>query len=188
MSKKLVLFITLIFIVSTLILSITAAFITKEMNSNNIITFGNIKIESNVTTENNNKEEKINNGDSFDITYNSNINRNVQVKNVGDHPAFIRVSFELIGETKQNEIVDIKSLVEIKQKDKNWQYKEGWYYYTQELQSKKETTKLSAFFEFDIDEITAKYPGISITLDINVEAVQAENNNSIFEAEGWPTN
>lgn len=188
MNKKRLLLITIILIFCIFSLSISVAFIIKETTSNNIITFGDVKMELYVTTTKDNKEIKVDDGENLNITYNSFINRNIIITNIGNHPIFVRVSFDLKGKDKNDKTINLDGLINIIQNDNDWIYKDGWYYYKEELNSNFETQKLLIDFEFDIDEITNKYPGSTFTLDINAEAVQSENNKQyVLDVVGWPS-
>lgn len=188
MNKKRLLFITIIFIICICSLSISVAFIIKETISNNTITFGDIKMKLFVTTINDNREVNVSDQDNFDITYNSLVNRNIKVKNIGNHPMFVRVSFDFLGEDKNKKSINLDNLIDVIQNDTNWIYKDGWYYYNEELKPNLNTEKLMVDFIFDIDKITGEYPGSTIKLDINLEVLQSENNEeNVLDAVGWPT-
>ena len=79
MKRKVVI---LFFVIIVFLLAIvsTIAFRNYNAKANNIITFGNIKMQLLQTTlDKNNQEININNDESFDITYNSKINRIIKV-------------------------------------------------------------------------------------------------------------
>ena len=103
MKRKVV---SLFFVIIVFLLAIvsTIAFRNYNAKANNIITFGNIKMQLLQTTlDKNNQEININNDESFDITYNSKINRIIKVKNLGKQEFFLRISLEMIGTNKDNE-------------------------------------------------------------------------------------
>ena len=87
-----------------------------------------------------------------------------------------------------NECIELLRYVSIKQKDNEWIYKDGWYYYKNEVSHKEITNDLQINIKFDINEITKKYSGAKFNLDIKAEAIQAENNSDdVLEVVGWPS-
>ena len=98
MSKKRRLVILLLIIIAFFIFAIsTIAFRIYDKTINNVITFGNIKMQLLLTTLNeSNKEIVINNDENFNITNNSKVSRILKVKNLGKQEFFLRISLEMI--------------------------------------------------------------------------------------------
>lgn len=169
--------------------SISFAFIIKETTTNNVITFGDIKMELLVTTKENNVEKNVNDKETIDITYNSKVNRNIKIKNIGKHPLFVRVSINLVGISEDGNTIENMDFIDVMSNSKNWIYKDNWYYYKDVVHEDEGANDLLLDLNFDINKITSRYPGSTFTLDINAEAVQAENNSEdILEVVGWPSN
>ena len=169
--------------------SISFAFIIKETISNNVITFGDIIMELLLTTKENNIEKNVDDNEKIDITYNSKINRNIKIKNIGKHPLFVRVTLNLVGTSEAGNTIEKMDFIDIVNNSDEWIYKDNWYYFKNAVNENDITEELLLDLNFNIDKITSKYPGSIFTLDINAEAVQAENNNKdILEVVGWPSN
>ena len=187
MNKKLRIILSILFAVLMFFVSTSFAFVSKEVSVGNIITFGNIKMKLIQTTYEDGIEKEILNGDDLNITSNANLNRNIKIENIGKHPMFVRVSLNMQAET-DNECIELLRYVSIKQKDNEWIYKDGWYYYKNEVSHKEITNDLQINIKFDINEITKKYSGAKFNLDIKAEAIQAENNSDdVLEVVGWPS-
>ena len=189
MKRKVVI---LFFVIIVFLLAIvsTIAFRNYNAKANNIITFGNIKMQLLQTTlDKNNQEININNDESFDITYNSKINRIIKVKNLGKQEFFLRISLEMIGTNKDNEEFNADNLVEYDINESDWIYIDGWYYYKNIVKENDITSNLITNITFDINHITSNYPDGKFKFNAKAQAVQAKNNaDNVLEVEGWPEN
>lgn len=188
MNKKLILIILLIFVISVSALALSSAFIIKESTSSTIITFGSIKMKLIETTLENGKEIEVLNNDNINISDNANVSRIVKVKNIGKHPIYVRLSLA-INNSSQETNDFLNELIKLNVNEKNWIYKDGWYYYANKLLNDEATKPLLTEITFDVDKLTSLYPGKKFKLDIKAEAVQTENNSeNILEVKGWPSN
>jgi len=188
MNKKIILLI-IIFTLTLFTISISFAFIIRETTAKNIITFGSLKMKLIVSSKEDGNERNISDGEKLNVTFNKMINRNISIKNVCNHPMFVRVAFNLVGETYENIIIENFSDITFEQLDNDWIYKDGWFYYKETLNKNEITNKLIMNFKFNIDEILNKYNESMYELKIRAEALQAENNNKyVLDAVGWPSN
>lgn len=189
MNKKcIMIFILLIFIIIFSIFS-TVAFITMRIDAKNIITFGNLKMELIETTLNqDNTETIVENNDIIDITNITDLSRIIKIKNIGKHDFFTRVSLNLIGIDKDNIEFNATEYINLDINPTDWVYKDGWYYYKKIVKNNEITSELLTNIRFDVNSITSHYPNGKFKLDINAEAVQAENNSKdVLEVMGWPS-
>lgn len=188
MNKKLILIISLIFVISVTVLTLSSAFIIKESTSSTIITFGSIKMKLIETTLKDGKEVEVKNNDNINISESANVSRIVKVKNIGKHPIYVRLSLAVNNNSSQEKKDSLDELIKLNVNDKNWIYKDGWYYYANKLLNNETTNPLLNEIIFDVDKLTSLYPGKEFKLDIKAEAVQAENNSeNILEVKGWPS-
>lgn len=190
-SKKRKLTILLLVIIAFFIFVIsTIAFRVYNKKTNNVITFGNIKMQLLHTTLNENNDEiQINNDEEFNIINNSNLNRMIKVKNLGKHEFFLRISLEMIGINENNEELDANNLVKYNINLNDWIYKEGWYYYKNIVKEGEVTSNLIDGMNFDVNNITLNYQDWKFKFDVNAQAVQAKNNaTNVLGAVGWPEN
>ncbi len=193
MNKRINIFIILLIIVIVICLffvTATIAFITRSRTTNNIITFGNLKMELIQTgLDENGQEKNISNNDNLDITHNPIVSRIVKVKNLGKHSFFIRISLNIIGTDANKREFNANNLISYNLNTNDWIYKDGWYYYKKIVKENDITSNLMTQISFDINNITTNYPKGEFKLNINAEAVQAENNaEEVLNVVGWPSN
>lgn len=188
MNKKTVILLIIVTILLMLCITGTVAFLAKQVDTDNIITFGNIKMQLIETkTNDNNEEVEVTDGETLDITYESELKRKIKIKNLGNSSIYVRVALDTIGTDREGVNFETKDFVDYNINQENWTYKDGWYYYNQQLEPDQTTEELDTKIKFDLNEITKKYPKSSFELKINAQAVQAKNNsNQVLEADGWP--
>lgn len=185
--NRIVLLIAAVFISLTALVQ-SVAFLTRSITADNVLSFGSVKIQIIETTlDASGKEIEVSDGETLNITKDSDISRIVRLKNVGNHPLFARISLDLIGEKADGSTFTIENMVSCRLNEIDWLHQDGWYYYKKVLEPNITTEELMTKIIFDIDAITRDYPGESFTLHINAQAVQSENNNAdILKAFGWP--
>ena len=190
MSKRLSIPIVLLTIIRLFIIAATVTFINKEKTANNIITFGNIKIQLMQTTINENNEERfVDNNESFNITNYPIVSRIIKVKNLGNHEFFLRISLDMIGIDENNNEFDANNLIKYDVNTEDWIYNDGWYYYKDIVKESEITSNLITRIFFDINNITSNYSNVKFKFNVNAQVVQAENNaKDILNVIGWPKN
>ena len=184
MKKKSVIILIVLLLVT--IISVTYAYIVRETNTSSVITFGSLKMELIETTIKEGEEVRITNNDDMDISNTNTVSRIVKVKNIGNHPMFVRISLNIKGKTKNKEEIDTENLVSIDIKD-GWTYKDGYYYYNKILNPNETTSDLMNEIVFNNSYLVQNYKNSKFSLDIKAEAVQSEHNKeNALEALGWP--
>lgn len=189
MSKQRRLAIFLLIIIAFFIFVIaTIAFRIYSKTTNNVISFGNIKMQLLQTTLNENNEEiNLNNDENINITHNSTISRRLKVKNLGKHEFFLRISLEMTGIDKNNQEFNANNLVTYDINFDDWIYKDGWYYYKNIVKENETTNNLITKINFDINNIISEYPKSKFKFYAKAQAVQAENNAvNVLDVVGWP--
>lgn len=162
----------------------SSAFLIRKIKTDNVITFGNVKVQLiNHTLDENGKEVK--DGKEELLKY-EDVSRIIKVKNVCNHPVYVRVKLNTTGK-KNQEIFPAEDYVNYKFADEKWREKDGWIYYTDVLEPNKTTEDLMRGIEFDVNRLTSEYAGSDIEFKAEVQAVQSENNSkNVFAVEGWP--
>jgi len=190
MKQKINIQILLIIITCLFLITLTMAFITSRITTNNIITFGNLKMQLIETClDENNKEREVKNNEILDITYTSEVSRIVKIKNLGNHDFFARISLDIIGIDSNNNNFYANDFVSYNINTNDWIYKDGWYYYKKIVKQDDTTSNLLTQINFDTNNITKKYPKSNFKFNIKAEAVQAKNNASnVLDVVGWPSN
>ena len=177
-----------LFLIILLCISGTIAFQATNETANNIITFGNIKMKLIQTTIDNNGEEiEINNDNEFNITSDSSVDRFIKACNVGKQDIYLRISLNIKGFDKNDQVFDASNLVDYVTNNQDWIYKNGFYYYHTALKPNVCTETLLKKINFKIDEISSNYPDSSYKFKVDLQAVQSKNNSKdVLQAEGWP--
>ena len=126
MTKKRKIVILLLVVIVFLCIISTIAFRVYENETNNIISFGSIKMQLLQTTLNENNDEiPVKNNESFNIMHNSKIDRMLKVKNLGKEDFYLRISLIMIGIDENNNEFDVKNLVTYDVNLEDWIYKDA---------------------------------------------------------------
>lgn len=167
----------------------TIAFLTKQTETDNVITFGNVRLQLHETTLNEDRQEvEFEEETQTDITHTDRLSRIVRVENIGSQPVYLRVALSMSGIEEDGTTFKADDYVSYQLNEKDWIYDDGWYYYKTELAPELTTEELMTEVIFnDINEITEKYPGSEFKLNIDAQGVQSKNNDEdVTKAQGWP--
>lgn len=161
------------------------AFNTESITTDNIITFGSLRLQ----LINNTMDAA---GSEVAVEYEkekletSNVSRIIKVKNVCENSMFVRVKVDLKGKDSQT-LFDAASYVQCNFSDNRWEKRDEWYYYLDTLEPDEVTSNLLDGLVFDLDKLTSDHAGSTIVFEVSAEAVQSEyNGENALEAEGWP--
>ena len=186
--KKKILVCALIAICLSIAAYSTVAYDTYNAKATNVITVGNIKIklvQSSVKAGENTPSFNVEN--EFSIQPGSEISKTVQVENVGNNPAWIRIDvkkvIELAEGVREEANID---LIGFDVDTEAWTLKDGYYYYNEALEPGETTPPLFTKIQFST-EMGNIYQKSKARVDVKVHAVQAANNgDTVFDAAGWP--
>ena len=149
----------------------TIAYFTYEDTAKNVITTGNIKIKLEEWTLKSGKRVPFENTEAMPGVE---ISKIVDVKNVGDNPAFIRVKVDA---------EDLPVSFDINKAD--WTYSDGYYYYNSVLPANETTTPLFTTVHFD-ENMGNEWMNKKIEIAVTASATQSDNNGSdALHASGW---
>ncbi len=164
----------------------TVAYFTGEDTAVNVITAGNIKIQLIELSVPEDGGEPVPFADVIGVLPGGEVSKLVQVKNIGDQPAYIRIAVEktiLLAEGAQGN-ADV-SLISCDFNTVNWTEQEGYFYYKGPLGPGETTEPLFTKVSFDRN-MGNLYQNSKANIQIHAYAVQAANNgSSAFEAAGW---
>lgn len=166
----------------------TAAFTTRSATADNVLTFGSLKLELQQTTLSAGQEVPYTGQEAVNITADSQVSRIVRVKNICDHPMYVRVALRMQGTKGDGTALDMAGLVDYRLNTTDWVSRGGWYYYTKPLEPGQTTPELLTAMEFDSNAVLEKGGARSkMELEIDAQAVQSENNaDQVLNAVGWP--
>ena len=165
----------------------TTAYFTYEDSATNIITTGNIKIELQELAVSEGGEIPLPFEDAINVLPGTEVSKIVQVKNVGEQPAWIRirVAKEIILAQGVSGDVDL-SLVTYDLNTQYWTEEDGYYYYKDILNPDEITQPLFTEVNFS-PNMGNMYQQSKAIIKVNAQATQVANNGAtVFEAAGWP--
>lgn len=164
----------------------TVAYFTSEDTAANVITAGNIKIQLVELSVPEDGGEPVPFENIIGIMPGGEVSKIVQVKNIGDQPAYIRIAVEKkisLAEGVQGN-ADV-SLISCNFNTVNWTEQEGYFYYNVPLAAGETTEPLFTRVSFARD-MGNLYQNSGAEIRIHAYAVQAANNgSSALEAAGW---
>ena len=173
----------------------TMAYFTADDVATNVITSGKIDIKLNEVTLKVDPEtgESIPFENVTGVMPNEQIDKIVSVENINlAEPAYIRVwvgpEIKLSDENADKQGNVDYGLIIIDFNDKDWTYKEGYWYYNKVLNTSAETEPLFTKVEFSKD-MGNMYQDAQVTVHVIAQAVQSKNNpgTTALTAQGWPS-
>ena len=162
----------------------TVAMFSGEAHVTNVITTGSVDID---LIETNKDGEPWTSEDGKNVMPGTSVVKKVEVKNIGESPAWVRVQVETTITDPNKKPLDA-GVVSFDFDETKWiDGKDGYYYYSDPLAPN--TTTLAPLFTnviFDKD-MNNDYQGCDVAVDVSVGAVQVKNNGeTVQEATGWP--
>ena len=115
------------------------------------------------------------------------VSRQVSIKSNCDNPFYLRVKV-VCGVNAQELSADDCFKLNINEAD--WEFHEGWYYYKGIVEPGQTTSDLFSQVEIVGAQVNSSYIGKILTLTVNAQAVQSQNNpitdGKAYTAAGWP--
>lgn len=165
----------------------TTAYFTYEDTATNVITAGNLKIDLQEWAIPEDGGELVPFEDAFDVMPGMEVSKIVQIKNIGEQPAWVRISLEksiILADGVEGE-VDL-SLVSYDLNTEYWTEKDGFYYYNMKLEPGETTEALFTKVMFS-KNMGNMYQHSKAVIEVTAQATQVvHNGESVFEAAGWP--
>ena len=116
------------------------------------------------------------------------VSKEINVENACEHPFYLRVKIVYGVDSKD---LSAEECFRLNINPDDWEYHNGWYYY-KSIVAPRETTK-NVFSQVEIvgAKVDQSYIGKTLTLSVDAQAVQSENNpvsdGKIYTAFGWPS-
>ena len=186
MTKRKLLSLCIILILVSVLGAGTLAYFTDEERADNVITSGNIDIQLNEWTgEVDGEGNKIRFEDLTGVMPGMTVPKIVEVENIGDNEAYVRISAEKVITLAQGGEANL-DLITMDFDLQNWTYKDGFYYYNKALQPGEVTKPLFTGVKF-AEEMGNLYQGCEVKIEVKAGATQVANNGtSALDAKGWP--
>ena len=176
--------IALIFCVLTFFTQGTLAYYSTVGKATNVVTSGNIQFII---------HEKTDAGTDFPaegvyIVPGDIVSKQVSFESDCEHPFYLRTKI-LYGIDSQE--LAAEECFKLNINEEYWEYLDGWYYYTKAIEPGEMTPILFSHVEIVGAKVDNRYIGKALTLTVDAQAVQSENNpisnNDVSTALGWPT-
>ena len=175
--------ISLAAVILTLLTQGTLAYYTTVGKATNVVTSGNITLQINEMTDQGTPFPE----EGVYITPGDVVSKIVTVENICEHPFYLRV--KLVHGINSQELPS-EDCLKLNIDDKNWTYKDGWYYYTGIVEPGETTPYIFSHVEIVGSKVDNSYIGKTLTLSVIAQAVQSQNNPIIdgdtTTASGWP--
>lgn len=115
------------------------------------------------------------------------VTKKVSVKSLCDHPFYLRV--KIVYGIDSTEL-PAEECFKLNIDEENWQYHYGWYYYKGIVEPEQTTPNVFSKVEMVGNKIDNSYIGKTLSLTVEAQAVQSENNpltgTETYTASGWP--
>ena len=161
----------------------TLAYYSSVGKATNVVTSGDIQFIIHETTDQGAAFPK----EGVYIIPGDIVSKEVSVENICTHPFYLRVKI-VYGIDSQE--LSAEDCFKLNIDEKNWKYKDGWYYYTGIVQPSETTPDVFSKVEIVGSKVDHTYIGKTLSLSVVAHAVQSENNpiqgTDTFTASGWP--
>ncbi len=194
MRKRTVVLLVLLAALMGLAVSQAALSIAGRISTDNVITYGSLKMRLHETDENG-REIPMTGGEALRLRAKSgprSVTRIITAENICDENMYLRMRLS-IGGTSADGKTFMLSEEEVEyaaNASGGWQAGgDGWYYYADALPPGSSTAPLLAEDKlvFQTDVIARTHPNEALSLSVEVQAVQSKNNSpDARSAQGWP--
>lgn len=115
------------------------------------------------------------------------VSKKVSIESDCTHPFYLRVKL-VYGVDSQ--VLSAEDCFKLNINEEHWQLHDGWYYYKDIVQPGQTTPDVFSHVEIVGSKVDNSYIGKTLTLTVNAQAVQSENNpisdGNTYTASGWP--
>ena len=116
------------------------------------------------------------------------VSKEVSIENDCAHPFYLRV--KMVYGTNAQDLTP-EDCLKLNINSEHWQLHDGWYYYKDVVNPGETTPNVFSHVEIVGSKVDTGHIGKVLTLTVNAQAVQSENNpitdGNIYTASGWPT-
>jgi hypothetical protein len=167
----------------TFISTTTLAYYQTVGITTNVVASGNIRFIIHETTDQGKEFPQ----EGVYIVPGDIVSKRVSIESDCEHPFYLRVKM-LYGIDSQE--LTVEDCFKIGINEEKWVLHDGWYYYTDVVNPGETTPYVFSHVEIVGSEIDNNYLGKTLTLTVEAQAVQSENNpitdGNTYTASGWP--
>ena len=181
--KSKIFVVALVAILLTFISQTTFAYYSAVGKTTNVVTSGGIQFRIHETTDQGKEFPQ----EGVYIVPGDIVSKKVSIENDCDHPFYLRVKM-VYGIDSQE--LTAEDCFKLNINEENWQLHDGWYYYTGIVEPGQTTPEVFSRVEIVGAKVDNNYIGKTLSLTVNAQAVQSENNpitdGNTYTASGWP--
>lgn len=161
----------------------TLAYYSTVGKATNVVTSGNIQFIIHETTD----QGKEFPAEGVYIVPGDIVSKKVSIESDCEHPFYLRVKM-VYGIDSQE--LTAEDCFKLNIDEEHWVLHDGWYYYTGIVNPGETTPDVFSHVEIVGAKVDNSYLGKTLTLTVNAQAVQSENNpisdGNTYTASGWP--
>lgn len=161
----------------------TLAYYQTVGKATNVVTSGNLQLIIHETTDQGKAFPK----EGVYIIPGDIVSKKVNIENDCEHPFYLRVKVIYGVDSKE---LSAEDCFKLNINDENWELHDGWYYYKGIVEPNSVTPDVFSHVEIVGSKVDNTYIGKTLTLTVNAQAVQSENNpitdENTYTASGWP--
>lgn len=161
----------------------TLAYYSTVGRATNVVTSGNIRFIIHETTDQGTEFSK----DGVYIVPGDIVSKRVSIENDCEHPFYLRVK---VVYGVNSEELPAEDCFKLNINEEHWELHDGWYYYKEVVDPDETTPYVFSHVEMVGSKVDNRYIGKTLTLTVNAQAVQSENNplddGKVYTASGWP--
>ena len=161
----------------------TLAYYSTVGRATNVVTSGNIRFIIHETTDQGTEFSK----DGVYIVPGDIVSKRVSIESDCEHPFYLRVK---VVYGINSEELTAEDCFKLNINEEHWELHDGWYYYKEVVDPDETTPYVFSHVEMVGSKVDNRYIGKTLTLTVNAQAVQSENNplddGKVYTASGWP--
>ena len=161
----------------------TLAYYSTVGRATNVVTSGNIQFIIHETTDQGTEFSK----DGVYIVPGDIVSKRVSIESDCEHPFYLRVK---VVYGINSEELTAEDCFKLNINEEHWELHDGWYYYKEVVDPDETTPYVFSHVEMVGSKVDNRYIGKTLTLTVNAQAVQSENNplddGKVYTASGWP--
>ena len=167
----------------TFISTSTLAYYSTVGKATNVVTSGNIQFIIHEMTDQGKEFPE----EGVYIIPGDVVSKEVTIESDCEHPFYLRVKM-VYGVNSQE--LSAEDCFKLNINDEHWELHDGWYYYKGIVEPGATTPYVFSHVEIVGSKVDNSYIGKTLTLTVDAQAVQSENNpitdGKTFTASGWP--
>lgn len=159
------------------------AYYSTVGKATNVVTSGNIQLIIHETTDQGKEFPE----EGVYIIPGDVVSKEVTIENDCEHPFYLRVKIVYGVDSRE---LSAEDCFKLNINSEHWELHDGWYYYKDIVSPGETTPEVFSHVEIVGAKVDNSYIGKTLTLTVNAQAVQSENNpitsGNTYTASGWP--